>query len=134
MVDKITLANFTSFQNDTSAVATINNNNALVTTAFDNTLSRDGTSPNQMGSDLDMNNFQIINLPAPGSVYSPARLIDVTSNPTITVPPVFVGTGVPTLSAAQGSLYLRSDGSSTSTRVYVNTNGTTGWTNLVTAT
>jgi len=47
---------------------------------------------------------------------------------------IYFGSGVPTLSAPQGSLYLRTDGSSTSTRMYVNTNGTTGWTNLVTAT
>lgn len=47
---------------------------------------------------------------------------------------VFFGSGAPTLSAAQGSLYLRTDGSSTSTRLYVNTNGTTGWTNVTTAT
>ena len=46
---------------------------------------------------------------------------------------VYFGSGVPTLSAAQGSLYMRTDGSSTSTRMYVNTNGSTGWTNLVTA-
>lgn len=46
---------------------------------------------------------------------------------------VFFGSGVPSLSAAQGSLYLRTDGSSTSTRLYVNTNGTTGWTNVTTA-
>lgn len=46
---------------------------------------------------------------------------------------VFFGSGAPTLSAAQGSLYVRSDGSSTSTRLYVNTNGTTGWTNVTTA-
>src|SRR5581483_11757662 len=44
------------------------------------------------------------------------------------------GSGAPTLSAAQGSLYLRTDGSSTSTRLYVNTNGTTGWTNITSAT
>jgi hypothetical protein len=47
---------------------------------------------------------------------------------------VFFGSGAPSLSAAQGSLYLRSDGSSTSTRLYVNTDGSTGWTNVVTAT
>jgi hypothetical protein len=47
---------------------------------------------------------------------------------------LFVGSGAPTMSAAQGSLYLRTDGSSTSTRLYVNTNGTTGWTNITTAT
>lgn len=46
---------------------------------------------------------------------------------------VFFGSGVPSLSAAQGSLYLRTDGSTTATRLYVNTNGTTGWTNVVTA-
>jgi len=47
---------------------------------------------------------------------------------------VYFGSGVPTVSAAQGSLYVRTDGSSTSTRLYVNTNGTTGWTNVTTAT
>ena len=47
---------------------------------------------------------------------------------------IYVGSGAPTVSAAQGSLYLRTDGSSTSTRLYVNTNGTTGWTNVTTAT
>jgi hypothetical protein len=46
---------------------------------------------------------------------------------------IYVGSGAPTVSAAQGSLYLRSDGSSTSTRLYVNTNGSTTWTNVTTA-
>jgi hypothetical protein len=46
---------------------------------------------------------------------------------------IYVGSGVPTVSAAQGSIYLRSDGSSTSTRLYVNTNGSTTWTNVTTA-
>lgn len=46
---------------------------------------------------------------------------------------VYVGSGAPTISAAQGSLYLRTDGSSTSTRAYINTDGATTWTNLVTA-
>ena len=47
---------------------------------------------------------------------------------------VYFGSGAPTLTAAQGSLYMRTDGSSTSTRLYVNTNGSTGWTNVTTAT
>ena len=47
---------------------------------------------------------------------------------------VFFGSGSPTLSAAQGSLYINTTGNSTSTRLYVNTNGTTGWTNVTTAT
>ena len=46
---------------------------------------------------------------------------------------IYFGSGAPTMSAAQGSLYLRTDGSSTSTRAYINTNGTTGWTNVTTA-
>ena len=46
---------------------------------------------------------------------------------------IYVGSGAPTVSAAHGSLYLRSDGSSTSNRAYVNTNGTTGWAAITTA-
>ncbi len=46
---------------------------------------------------------------------------------------VFFGSGAPSLTAAQGSLYLRSDGSSTSTRMYVNTDGSTTWTAVTTA-
>lgn len=46
---------------------------------------------------------------------------------------VFFGSGAPTFTAAQGSIFLRSDGSSTSTRMYINTTGSTTWTNVVTA-
>lgn len=45
---------------------------------------------------------------------------------------VFFGSGAPTLSAAKGSLYLRSDGSGTTDRMYVNTNGSTTWTAVTT--
>lgn len=46
---------------------------------------------------------------------------------------IYVGSGAPTVSAAKGSIYLRTDGSSTSTRLYVNTDGATTWTNVTTA-
>jgi hypothetical protein len=46
---------------------------------------------------------------------------------------VFFGSGAPTLSAAKGSLYLRSDGTTTNDRMYVNTNGATTWTAVITA-
>jgi hypothetical protein len=46
---------------------------------------------------------------------------------------VFFGSGAPTLSAAKGSLYLRSDGSTTNDRMYVNTDGATTWTAVTTA-
>lgn len=44
-----------------------------------------------------------------------------------------VGSGAPSHAAPQGSLYLRTDGSSTSTRLYVNTDGSTTWTNFTSA-
>jgi hypothetical protein len=49
---------------------------------------------------------------------------------------IYIGIGVPTVSAAQGSLYLRGDGGSTSTRLYVNSSSVSGttWTNVTTAT
>jgi hypothetical protein len=46
---------------------------------------------------------------------------------------MFFGSGAPTLSAAKGSLYLRSDGSTTNNRAYINTDGGTTWTALTTA-
>jgi hypothetical protein len=46
---------------------------------------------------------------------------------------IFPGSGAPTLAAAKGSLYLRSDGSGPTDRAYINTDGSTTWTNLVTA-
>jgi hypothetical protein len=46
---------------------------------------------------------------------------------------IYFGSGAPTVSAPQGSIYLRTDGSSTSTRLYVNSNGTTGWVAVTTA-
>jgi len=46
---------------------------------------------------------------------------------------VFLGSGAPTIAAAKGSLYLRSDGSSSSTRLYVNSDGSTTWVAVTTA-
>lgn len=45
--------------------------------AFDNTLSRDGTSPNQMEAPLDMNSNRLLNLPAPEFPTDPVRLVDL---------------------------------------------------------
>jgi hypothetical protein len=46
---------------------------------------------------------------------------------------VFFGSGAPTLSAGKGSLYLRSDGTTTNDRAYINTDGGTTWTALITS-
>lgn len=40
----------------------INSNNTLIEQAIENTLSRDGTTPNEMGADLDMDSNDIINV------------------------------------------------------------------------
>lgn len=78
-MSKITLNNVGSLIDATTAANTINANSATIQTAFDNTLSRDGTQPNTMAGSLDMNSHQIINLPAPGTSSSPARLSDLNS-------------------------------------------------------
>lgn len=48
-------------------------------------------------------------------------------------PYILQGTGAPTLTAPQGSLYLRLDGSSVSTRAYVATATPGTWTAITTA-
>lgn len=45
---------------------------------------------------------------------------------------VYFGSGAPLITAGKGSLYLRTDGSTTNDRMYVNTNGSTTWTAVVT--
>ena len=51
--------------NDTTATASINTNFNTIKQAFENTLSRDGTTPNFMDADLDMNTHRIINAADP---------------------------------------------------------------------
>lgn len=53
--------------------ATINNNFQNLRNAFDNTLSLDGSTPNAMLSELDMNSRRILNLVAPSSSTEPVR-------------------------------------------------------------
>lgn len=74
---KLPLNDIANLTNDQSATATINTNFDAIETAFDNTLSRDGTAPNQMGASLDMNSFKILNLPNPTGPLDPVRLTDI---------------------------------------------------------
>lgn len=53
--------------------------------------------------------------------------------PAATQPSICAGTGTPTFSAKKGTLYINLTGSSTSTRLYVNTDGATTWTNFTSA-
>lgn len=74
---KLTLSNVASLQNETTALATMVANNDLIEAALENTLSRDGTSPNSMSANLDMNSKRILNLPAPATANEPLRLQDL---------------------------------------------------------
>jgi hypothetical protein len=48
---------------------------------------------------------------------------------------ISTGSGAPSFAAAKGSLFVRTDtgASTTATRLYVNTTGSTVWTNITTA-
>jgi hypothetical protein len=85
MTVPISLTQLPNLQNETTAVTSINNNSDAIETAFGASLD---TAGDQMLGNLDMNSNQILNLPVPATMNSPARLQDVVSNPTITVPPV----------------------------------------------
>ena len=73
----------------------LNTNFAVFSDAFDNTLSLDGTSPNQMEADLDLNGNRIINLPLPTLPTDVVRLQDLATfdgggaiTPYIQLPPI----------------------------------------------
>lgn len=53
-------------------ITTVNANWDAIETALENTLSRDGTAPNAMAADLDMDSNNILNLPTPGGPAEPA--------------------------------------------------------------
>ncbi len=82
---KLTLDDLANLSSEVSAVDTINDNSDAVETAFENTLSRDGTSPNTMEADLDMNSNRILNLPAPVAVTEPLRVMDVDADGNVTI-------------------------------------------------
>lgn len=93
---KLTTSDLTSLTNQTSAITTINANMTLIETAVENTLSRDGTSPNAMGADLDMNSNDILNLQ---SLTVPTLIATTTltvGNLVITSPVVSITTDKPT--------------------------------------
>lgn len=84
-----------------------------------------GTAANYFAGDLTVYGGTAI--PAGGTTGSGYKLSSTTNFG------VFFGSGAPTLSAAKGSLYLRSDGTTTNNRMYVNTDGATTWTAVTTA-
>lgn len=81
-----------------------NSNNDLIEAALENTLSRDGTTPNNMEAELDMDSHKITNLGAPEAANDAARWVDVTDAVSLT------GTAVPALTG-NSQKYLGTDGS-----------------------
>lgn len=73
-MSKISLTNIANLQNESTVTAAFTANNASITTAIENTLSRDGTSPNSMSADLDMNSNSILNLPDATTDQEPVTL------------------------------------------------------------
>jgi hypothetical protein len=61
-----------SLANETSVTNTINANNQRIENALANTVSLDGSAPNSMAADFDMNGFNILNLPTPTEDTHPA--------------------------------------------------------------
>src|SRR6266576_4025944 len=76
---KVTLNGVGNLIDATTDKNTINNNSQIIEDAFDNTLSLDGTAPNQMQSELDMDSHQVLNLPQPATADSPLRLQDLST-------------------------------------------------------
>jgi len=56
-----------NLQSEDSAKATINDNYDKITAAFENTVSRDGSGPNAMESELDMDDHRVLNVGNPVS-------------------------------------------------------------------
>lgn len=75
---KVILSDLANLANENSAVATLNANNTALETALDNTLSRDGSTPNQMQAPLDMNSNRVTNLAAPVGPADAVRFQDIT--------------------------------------------------------
>lgn len=72
---KLTLQTIATLRQN-SALTELNENFDDIETAIENTLSRDGTSPNMMGASLDMNSNPILNLREPQLATEPLRLVD----------------------------------------------------------
>ena len=114
MSTKVTLSNLASLTNETTALSTINSNFETVADAIDLLLSRDGTSPNSMEANLDMNSNRIQNLPEAVSDTEPVRLGDLNGLIAGDIIPSkwYSGSGAPDNASYEiGDFYLRTSNS-----------------------
>lgn len=129
-MSKILLDDLASLQNETSATNKINTNSRRIETVLNNTLSRDGTTPNSMLANLDMNNNRILNLPEGTSDYEPLRVIDV-SSATITTLAGYVTSA--TTQATNSATSATASAASATTAATQATNASTSATNAATS-
>src|SRR5882724_5678064 len=90
---KLTLQDIANLQNESTAITALQSNNNVTEIAMENTLSRDGLAPNQMLSNLDMNNYKIINLPDALTDQEPATLSQLNDARTVPLGQV-IGTNI----------------------------------------
>ncbi len=114
---KLALGDLTSTVSG-SLITTTNNNNSLLETALENTLSRDGTNPNEMNANLDMNSNRIYNLPEATSDTEPVRyaefqpfvdLFNTLNEPATSITFIFDGGGVALSPGFKGYLEIPFD-------------------------
>lgn len=125
-MSKITLSELASLTNETTALTQLNANFATIQDAIDDLLSRDGTSPNTMEANLDMNSYRIQNLPEAVDPTEPVRLGDIDELLALETLPSkwYSGAGVPDNSLYEvGDWYIDTDTSD----IYEKT-GATAWT------
>lgn len=101
---KLVLNNVENMEAQTSFIQTLNENFEAIAAAFENTFSRDGTTPNTISANIDANSQRIINLAAPQASTDAARFIDLTEA-------LAIDTAIPALEGNSGK-FLTNDGSS----------------------
>ena len=78
--------NLTDISSGYTSLSTYNENNSLLESAIENTLSRDGTVPNTMEATLDMNSHRVTNLPDAVANQEPITLAQAASIASVTTP------------------------------------------------
>ena len=102
MAIDVSLTNLASLQNETTAINAINANNAAIIAAFLDAVALDGTLPNAMQANLDMNSNRILNLPAPAGPADPVRLEDLDGS----IPALILAVGTTTITGGTPNYLL----------------------------
>lgn len=113
---KVVLYDIVNLQNETTATNRMNDNSARIEAALNNAVSRDGTSPNAMLANLDMNSHRILNLPQATVTGEP-----LVFGEDVEVPTFIVQDSEPATTFVEGSLWV--DSNSTNQDLYQLTSG-----------